>query len=704
VARLRSTRSLLVAGALVAAGLVAPAYAGDGVDAIDGPLTSGDSLFPNQGNGGYDVSHYDLDFDWTPSPTGGTIDATTTIEATTTGEPLSSFGLDLEGLTVGSVTVDGISVPPAGIERINQADGPFPGQRKLRVTPTVPVEGDFTVVVHYSGDPTERGGETAGSDEGWITTSDGATFMNQPIGSMTGFPNNNTPSDKATYTISVTVPDTYEVASNGELSAIPPTGGPRTWVWNQTRPMASELVLISIGQYDVKEDTVTLSGSREIPEWSFVDSAMTQPQKATFESQRQRLSAVLTGLEAFLGPYPGQSTGIVLDPTGVGYALETQDRPTWSTPNFISSSFVHELAHQWYGDAVAPQDWNGIWVNEGMATWAPVRYGTGNGNGNTESEFFGEWSSTSSGNNLWKTPPSGMTDPDQLFGWQSYDRGAMTYEALRAAIGDPAFFQLIKQWQTDFGGQSKRWTDLIDLAEELSGKDLTAFFKDWIYDADKPAWPGKLNLALAAAPGAGPVEAGSSVSYTLTAKNTGRVPLTGAVVEVDLSHVLDHATIGALPAGVSLAGTTLTWTVPTTALAGVATTSFPVTVLPTAAGTALAATASVKTLGGTCVACAVTHTVVPSTAPSAIGAACQVRITGKARVGRTLRAATTGCPPGAAFTYRWFAGSKALKGAHGAAYKVKRSTKGKRIRVRVTVSAPGYVPAERVSPRTRKVR
>ena len=90
----------LVTGALVAAGLaLAPAYGGRPADAT-GPLTSGDSLFPNQGNGGYDVSHYDLDFVWNPGRAqAGTIDATATITATTTGEPLSSFGLDLEGLT-----------------------------------------------------------------------------------------------------------------------------------------------------------------------------------------------------------------------------------------------------------------------------------------------------------------------------------------------------------------------------------------------------------------------------------------------------------------------------------------------------------------------------------------------------------------------------------------------------------------------------
>ena len=78
--------------------------------------------------------------------------------------------------------------------------------------------------------------DTDGSDEGWIPTADGATFLNQPIGSMTGFPNNNTPKDKATYTFTVEVPDALEVVSNGELTSNTSDGVRRTWVWDQTRP------------------------------------------------------------------------------------------------------------------------------------------------------------------------------------------------------------------------------------------------------------------------------------------------------------------------------------------------------------------------------------------------------------------------------------------------------------------------------------
>ncbi len=491
---------------------------------------------------------------------------------------------------------------PAGFSRIEEPDGATPGKHKLVVTPATPVDGAFTVVVEYGGVPETRH-DTDGSDEGWIPTADGATFMNQPIGSMTGFPNNNTPKDKATYTFTVDVPAGLEVVSNGEPTLPLPdgTGTRSAWVWNETQPMASELALVSIGQYEVLTGTVNLSAGRTVPEWTFVDSSIWATSSATINARRAELSPVLTGLEGFLGPYPGHSTGIVVDSTGVGYALETQDRPSWPSAGSVSGSFVHELTHQWYGDAVAPADWNGIWVNEGMATWAPEHL-----DGNNENAFFGEWSTTPAGSSLWHTPPSGMTAPSQLFGWQSYDRGAMTYEALRAAIGDPAFFQLIKKWQIDFGGQTKKWTALIALAEDISGQDLTAFFQDWLCDADKPAWPP-----------ATPTPSGA------TCDPDGPPPPTNP----------------------------------------------PPATPPASLGT--------------------------------IGSECGATVQGKSRVGRRLTAHLTGCPAGAVVgSYQWFAGGKPIKGAHRPTYRIKRSKLGKRITVQVTITAAGYVPAERVSPPT----
>ena len=104
VSRLRSG---LVAGALAVAGIAVaagPAYA---VDPVAGAQTAGDSLFPHQGNGGYDVSHYDISFrvDIGVSATNNAAatttlsDSTTTIQASTTGAPLSSYSFDFQGTT-----------------------------------------------------------------------------------------------------------------------------------------------------------------------------------------------------------------------------------------------------------------------------------------------------------------------------------------------------------------------------------------------------------------------------------------------------------------------------------------------------------------------------------------------------------------------------------------------------------------------------
>ena len=369
-----------------------------------------------------------------------------------------------------------------------------------------------------------------------------------------------------------------------------------------------------------------------------------------------------------------------MDNQHVGYALETQDRPFFPG-NIGQNTFVHELAHQWYGDAVAPADWNGLWVNEGMATWAPTNAG-----GDTETTYFNAWN----GSFNWTIPPSGMTCPSQLFGWQSYTRGAMTYEALRAAIGDPAFFQLIKQWQTDFSGQTKKWTDLIDLAEQISGRDLTAFFQDWIYDNNKPAWPGKLSLVLGAAPGAGPVPAGSAMSYSLAATNTGKVhadrgrrlrrprPRAGrrhlGALPAGLVSRRHHADVdGADDAGRRRGDDVVPGHRPARRRPGRDVVRQRIDLDPGRHLRHLLGHAHGRPAGG---------------APTPAGTEHLRRPVPGGRhrqgaVGRKLTARTRGCPAGTAVSsYQWFAGGKPIKGADKATYKIKRSKLGKRITVR----------------------
>ena len=82
---------------------------------------------------------------------------------------------------------------------------------------------------------------------------------------------------------------------------------------------------------------------------------------------------------------------------------------------------------------------------------------------------------------------------------------------------------------------------------------------------------------------------------------------------------------------------------------------------------------------------------------------CAVDIKGKAKVGRTLRSSVSACPAGATLRYQWYAGSKPIKRANAATYKIRKKQLGLRLRVLVTVEVPGYTAVMRGSGKTGKV-
>lgn len=577
---------------------------------IDGAPSIGDSLFAGIGNTGYDVKHYDVDINYTfdakTDRAARSVVAQNTITANAPVE-LGSFSLDFEGMNVDAITVNGA---PATFTR--SSDSTIESY-KLHIVPATPVVGDFTVVVNYSGVPVTHN-DNDGSEEGWYHTPDGAIVLGQPVGAMAWLPSNNTPADKATFDIALTVPTTIGgkpagAVSNGEMvgKAVSEDGLETTWNWSQQNQMATMSAMLGIGNYDITEGSITLLSGKVIPEWTFVDSELSTSAKATTELRRKEIQEITQFLESKYGPYPGNSTGFVVDISNVGYALETQDRSYFpSTPG--KSTLVHEMAHQWFGTAVTPADWNSIWISEGQASYASNLYNEGHGGTATKTTYHNTWRSTAPGSANWTVASAAMTDQRQLFGWQVYTRGGMTFEALRQVVGDDTFFAILQAWTQNNNGKSMVTENFISLASEMSGKDLTAFFQDWIYDTDKPAWPSFWTLGLGSDPADGVVAPGDEITYTLTATNAGQVDLAGTA-QVDLAGVLDDATLdtAALDPSLTLTGTTLNWAVPTTTGTNAATANFSVKLSDRAYDAALDATAS-GSLGSTCTTCTTAHT------------------------------------------------------------------------------------------------
>ncbi|MET0710939.1 MAG: M1 family peptidase, partial [Jiangellaceae bacterium] len=232
-----------------------------------GAAGAGDAYFPFAGNGGYDVEHYDLDITYTPPPSApapivGQLDGVATISLVA-AQDLDRFNLDLRGLEVQAVTVDGKAAsevtPPAPGAEVEgaaywhvQDDEARVWELTIQPRPKIKKGQQVQVVVTYGG-ATTRPEDIEGALYGWVTTRDGAMVVGEPEGSMTWYPVSDHPTDKATYSFEITVPAGKVAVANGLPAQDPITeNGWTTWYWDAPDPQASYLTTASIGDYDLR--------------------------------------------------------------------------------------------------------------------------------------------------------------------------------------------------------------------------------------------------------------------------------------------------------------------------------------------------------------------------------------------------------------------------------------------------------------------
>jgi aminopeptidase N len=198
--------------------------------------------------------------------------------------------------------------------------------------------------------------------------------------------------------------------------------------------------------------------------------------------------------EGFFGPYPLKSYGIAMTDSSSGLAMEEQGRSLFSRDDFLSGRLgdteqlllSHELAHQWFGDAVTPATWQDVWLNETFATYGEWMWLDHIGSMKLADKATQELAQRHGAGPSSDSGSTGRPRVEDLFGYQVYDGGAVVLQALRLSIGDTAFFQLLQTWVKNNVGTSRSTKDFIALANQVSGIDLTKFFNDWLYATDLP--------------------------------------------------------------------------------------------------------------------------------------------------------------------------------------------------------------------------
>lgn len=441
----------------------APVAGADGV---------GDPYFPRAGNGGYDVLSYDIKIRYDPHT--DRLEGHTTVTARAT-EALSRFNLDLR-LPASAVTVDD---RPASIR---QDDG------ELQVTPDAPVQAgqSMAVRVDYAGVPSTIPGG-AGVAQPWARTPDGAVAVGEPDIAAWWFPSNDHPSDKASFTVTATVPAGVQAISNGALLGGPEAAerGWAKWRWQESQPMATYLAFVAIGHYDIIR--------RDTPYGPYLAAyaqGLEPKVAAGARSSVERTPEIIAFLSGIFGPYPfGQLGGVVPDAPDLRFALEDQTRPVYG-PTFFDAGgnvtvVVHELAHQWFGDSVSVAHWRDIWLNEGFATYAEWLYAERTGGRSAQQTAAAYYARLPADADFWRIPPGDPGAAGVLDG-PVYTRGGMVLQALRDAVGDKDFFAALRTWASERRGGNGSVQDFLAVVTRVSGKNIDEIAQAWLFRPQRP--------------------------------------------------------------------------------------------------------------------------------------------------------------------------------------------------------------------------
>jgi aminopeptidase N len=191
------------------------------------------------------------------------------------------------------------------------------------------------------------------------------------------------------------------------------------------------------------------------------------------------------------GPYPFEEYGAVVAAddglcADAQIALEGQTMSIHCPGDNMVNEWVivHELAHMWFGDSVSLENWQDIWLKEGLATYASWLWESKNDP--KALKEIAEYSMRQSSDTSYSVAePS----PYDLYTDESYTGGALVLYALQQEVGGETFFKILQTFAKRYVYGNAGTDDFIAVAEEVSGRDLTAFFDAWLFSNTMPELP-----------------------------------------------------------------------------------------------------------------------------------------------------------------------------------------------------------------------
>jgi len=338
----------------------------------------------------------------------------------------------------------------------------------------------YSFTIHYRGVP------QAGLVVGPNKHGDRCFFTdNWPNKARHWLPTVDHPYDKATCEFSVTAPEHYLVISNGlkiEETAMP--DGRRRTHWRQSVPIATWLYVIGVAPFAVQY--VGEYQGRSIQTWVY-----RQDREAGFYDFAVPTKQVLEFFGEHIGPFSYEKLANV-QASSIGGGMEAataifygEDSVTGRRTERWRNVVIHELAHQWFGNAVTEYDWDDVWLSEGFATYFTLlfiehAYG--------RDAFLAGLDKSRSRvlrfnreNPGYRVVHENLTDMRQVTTSQTYQKGSWTLHMLRGVVGDEAFWRGIQAYYREHRDANASTADFRRAMEKASGMDLEQFFEQWLY-------------------------------------------------------------------------------------------------------------------------------------------------------------------------------------------------------------------------------
>lgn len=338
-----------------------------------------------------------------------------------------------------------------------------------------------------------------GSQDEAFYVSKGSIFTNNsPVEARDWFISKDHPIDKAVFSIKLLVPSDVIVGAVGLLMQEYDSLGGKVFHWESKIPMSTYLMVFSASnEYRVEKfNTISKLTGKTIPVelyWRKGESY----DAVTYIGQV--VPYMLDFFESRFGEYPFEKIAFATLTSDFPYGgMENQSFITLCSSCWYELLVVHEFAHQWFGDLITPSTWSDLWLNEGFAEfmeayWVEVWAPEGKKAYRDVVEEFASYYFTiepkeAISEESWEydTPPGGILYNSALV----YKKAACVVYMLREEIGDENFFKILKLFMSkpEYRFANASTNDLVELTNEVTGKDYTWFFNQWIYFPGHPVY------------------------------------------------------------------------------------------------------------------------------------------------------------------------------------------------------------------------